>query len=216
MLEYLVGRLAEALTKGDVFELFGLLEKRYKTVSKICERIGIERKTFYHWKNTRQINAETKVKALKAALEEHPIATLEFLAKKTKTMTKDVLAYLMVLLRQEILSEEDPEKLAELVKEAESIINEYSTSIIEYLRHEAGDLVEAVHSRGHELKIVLSTPSVEEGIEMWPKFASSSDKGALSYSSAGTALLTGATIAPVTSSQFSSPVKLEERKWNIP
>jgi len=45
MFEHLAKHFAEMLTKGDVFELFRMLEQRYGTISKVCERIGIERRT---------------------------------------------------------------------------------------------------------------------------------------------------------------------------
>jgi len=158
MFEYLAKGFAEVLTKGDVFELFKMLEQRYGTILKVCERIGIERKTFYHWRSARQINIETKIKVLKVALEDHPIDTLEFLARKTKGKTKEALEFLLEFLRREILTEEKPEKLEDLVKKAEEIIDEYSIPLIEYLRHEVDSLVEAVHSRGYEFRITPITP----------------------------------------------------------
>jgi len=77
MFEYLAKGFSEMLTKGDVFELFRMVERHYGTISKVCKRIGIERRTFYHWKSAQQINVDTKVKVLKVALEEHPIDTLD-------------------------------------------------------------------------------------------------------------------------------------------
>ncbi len=153
MFEHLAKRFADILTKGDVFELFRLLEQRYGSISRACEKIGIERKTFYHWKNAKQINFETKVKVLKVALEEHLIDTLEFLAGKSKKLTKEILEYLIEVLRREILTEDDRKKLNNLIKRAEEIVNEYSIPIIEYLRHELDGLVEAARNRGYELKI---------------------------------------------------------------
>ena len=95
LFEYLAKRFAEMLTKGDVMELFRMLEQRYGTISKVCERIGIERRTFYHWRYAKQINNETKAKVLRVALEEHPIDTLEFLARKSRGRTKEVLLSLI-------------------------------------------------------------------------------------------------------------------------
>ena len=158
MFEYLARRFAEILTKGDVYELFRLLEQRYGTISEVCERIGIERRTFYHWRNAKQINVETKVKVLKVALEEHPIDTLEFLARKSRGRTREILEYLIELLRNEILSEENPEKLRTLAKKTEEIINEYSIPVIEFLRHEVSNLIEVIHSKGYRLKVSQIIP----------------------------------------------------------
>lgn len=152
MFEHLARGFAEILTKGDVFELFKMLEQRYGTILKVCERIGIERRTFYHWKDAKQIGIETKYKVLKAALEEYPVDTLEFLAKKSRNKTKEVLEFLLEFLRREILTEEEPEKLRELVKKAKEVIDEHSIPPIEYLRYEVNSLAEAIHSRGYELE----------------------------------------------------------------
>ncbi len=158
MFEHLAERFAEILTKGDVHELFRLLEQRYGTISEVCERIGIERRTFYHWRNAKQINVETKVKVLRVALEEHPIDTLEFLARKSRGRTREILEYLIELLRNEILSEENPEKLEALAKKTEEIINEYSIPVIEFLRHEVSNLIEVIHSKGYRLKVSQIIP----------------------------------------------------------
>jgi len=166
MFEHLVKSFAEFLTKGDVFELFRTLEQRYGTISRVCERIGIERRTFYHWRNARQINIETKVKVLKVAMEEHPIDTLEFLARKSRGRTKEVLEYLLEFLRREILTEEEPKRLEDLTRKAKEIIDEYSIPLIEYLRHEVDSLVEAVHSRGYELRIAPVTPTSIFGVQV--------------------------------------------------
>ncbi len=153
MFEYLARRFAEMLTKGDVMELFRMLEQRYGTISRVCERIGIERRTFYHWRYAKQINSETKAKVLRVALEEHPIDTLEFLARKSRGRTKEVLELLIEFLRRGIIEEEDPKRAEELAKRAEDIINEFSIPITEYLHHEIAGLIEAAHSRGFEMKI---------------------------------------------------------------
>jgi len=152
LFEYLAKRFAEVLTKGDVMDLFRKLEQHYGTISKVCERIGIERKTFYHWRYARQVTNETKAKVLRVALEEYPIDTLEFLARKSRDRMKEVLELLIEFLRREIIEEEDKEA-EELVKRAEDIINEFSIPITEYLRHEISGLIEVAYSRGFEIKV---------------------------------------------------------------
>ena len=152
LFECLARRFAEMLTKGDVMELFRMLEERHGTISKACERIGIERRTFYHWRDAKQISSETKAKVLKVALEEHPIDTLEFLARKSRGRTKEVLELLIEFLRRGIIEEEDSKRAEELVKRAEDVINEFSTPITEYLHHEIARLIEAAYSRGFEIK----------------------------------------------------------------
>jgi len=153
LFEYLARRFAEVLTKGDVMDLFRKLEQHYGTISKVCERIGIERKTFYHWRYAKQITSETKAKVLRVALEEYPIDTLEFLARKSRDRMKEVLELLIEFLRRGIIEEEDPRKAEELVKRAEGIINEFSIPITEYLHHEIAGLIESAYSRGFELEI---------------------------------------------------------------
>ena len=153
MFEHLARRFAEVLTKGEVFELFRMLEQRYGTISRVCERIGIERRTFYHWKYAKQINRETKFKVLEAALEEHPIDTLEFLARRSRGRTKEVLELLLEFLRRDVLEEEDPRRAREFAKKAEEVINEFSIPITEYLHHEIAELIEAAYSRGLEIRV---------------------------------------------------------------
>jgi len=153
LFENLARHFAEMLTKGDLMELFRMLEQRYGTISKVCERIGIERRTFYHWRYAKQVNSETKAKVLRVALEEHPIDTLEFLARKSRGRTKEVLELLIEFLRRWIVEEEDLKKAEGLVKRAENIINEFSIPITEYLHHEIAGLIEAAYSRGFEIRI---------------------------------------------------------------
>jgi len=159
MFEQIVKRYAEILTKGDVYELFKKLEKLYGTIVRACEKIGIERKTFYHWKNAKQINNETKAKILKVALEEYPIDTLEFLAKRSRSRTREILELLIEFIRREILEEENYEKVKETAKKAEKIINEFSIPLTEYLRREIAMLIEAAYTKGIEIKIKPHTAS---------------------------------------------------------
>lgn len=167
----LVNRFAESLTKGDVVELFRILEERYGTISKVCERVGIERRTFYHWREARQINVETKAKILQVALEEYPIDTLEFLARKSIWRTREALELLLELLRRLIVEEEDPEKVRMLIKKAEDIVKEFSTPVTEYLREEISAVMEASLSRG--LKTELQPQRTEFSMNIDIKLSTS-------------------------------------------
>jgi len=169
--QQLVNRFAESLTKGDVVELFRILEERYGSISKVCERVGIERRTFYHWREARQINVETKVKILQVALEEYPIDTLEFLARKSMWRTREVLELLLEMLRRLIVEEEDPEKIRMLSKKAEEIVKEFSTPVTEYLREEISAVMEASLSRG--LRIEFQPQRIEFGMNIDIRFYSS-------------------------------------------
>lgn len=155
--EHLAQRFAEILTKGDVMELFKMLERRYGTVSKVCEMVGIERRTFYHWQYAKQINSGTKAKVLRVALGKYPIDTLEFLARKSRDRTKELLEILIEFLRRGIVEEEDPKKAEELARRAEEIIGEFSVPVTEYLRHEIANLIEDSLSRGFRIEISLHT-----------------------------------------------------------
>lgn len=209
MVEYLAKRFAEILTKGEVFELFRLLEQRYRTISRVCEKIGIERKTFYHWRNAKQINLETKAKVLKAALEEHPIDTLEFSARRTKAKTKEILEILMEMLRREIIAEEEPEKLKSLVKKAEEIIEEYSIPITEYLSHEIDGLINAAHSKGYELRVTPVAPTIPVTLEVEPK------EEEPVWTSSATMVEFCAPAASATKQQFSTSHKEQELMYLI-
>ncbi len=153
LFEYLARRFAEMLTKGDVLELFRMLEQRHGTISSVCERVGIERKTFYNWKYAKQISTETKFKVLKVALEEHPIDTLEFLARKSRERTKEILELLLELLYKEMLEEKDHVRAERTAKRAEEILNEFSIPITEYLRHGIAKLIKVAYNRGFNIRI---------------------------------------------------------------
>jgi len=142
MLEQTIKRFAGLLTKGDVLDLFKMLEKRYAAIARTCARIGIERKTFYNWENAKKINLETKEKVLRAALEDYPLDTLEFLAKKSKERCIEALSSAFVLLRRNMLEEQDPQKLRELAEMAKNILNEFSIPMTEFLEPEISALVE--------------------------------------------------------------------------
>ena len=166
MSEDLARMFAGILTKGDVFELFKMLEQRYGTISETCARIGIERKTFYNWRNARQMSIGTKIKVLAAALEEHPINTLEFIAGRARGKTKEALEFLIEFLYREILMEEEPKRLEELAIKAREIIDEYSTPITEYLAHEIDNLREVVLSKGYRLETISTKPVVSLSVQM--------------------------------------------------
>ena len=136
MAKYLVNLLADMLTKGDTYDLFKLLRERYNSISEICKRIGIERETFYHWRHAKQINIETKRKILSAVLDEYPVNTLEFLARKLRERSIGTLSLLFEVLCREIKAENDREKLRKLVKRSKGIIEEFSVPLTEYLNHE--------------------------------------------------------------------------------
>jgi len=148
MSEHTIKKYAEMLTKGDTYELFTVLQNKYGTIAETCEKIGIERKTFYNWKHARQINLNTKIKLLRLSLEEYPIDTLEFLAKKTKTRNIEVLSYLLEVIRRIILEENKKEKLAAFSTTISRIINEYSIPPIEYLNHELYHVLELMKKKG--------------------------------------------------------------------
>jgi len=152
LFEYFARRFAEVLTKGDVVELFRMLEQRYGSVSRVCERVGIERRTFYNWRVAKQVSGETKAKILRAALEEAPIDTLEFLARKLRDRLREVLELLIEFLRRE-LAEESPERVEEVVRRVERLLTEFSTPVTAYLHHEVARLVETARSRGLEIRV---------------------------------------------------------------
>ncbi len=146
-MEYLARRYSEMLTKGDVIQLFSMLRDKYGTIDEVCKRVGIERKTFYNWRTVRQINLDTKTKILKTALEELPIETLEFLAKRSRDRTVEILSYLIEALHDKIIHENDPNKLRSLASKSEEIVEEFSVPLTDYLHHEIDNLRKLVFQR---------------------------------------------------------------------
>ena len=166
MLGYVAERFAEVLTKGDVVELFRMLEQRYGTVSGVCERVGIERRTFYNWRSARWVTGETKAKVLRVALEEYPVDTLEFLARKSMERARELLELLIEYLRRGIAEEEDMGKVEELARRAESIVREFSVPVTEYLRNMIYSLIEATYSRGFRIEVMMYAgyPSIQQHV----------------------------------------------------
>lgn len=153
MYEYIVERFAGLLTKGDVMELFKLLERRYATIARVCERVGIERKTFYNWRTVREISPETKAKILRAALEEYMLDVLEFLAIKSRERCVEILSITIEHLRREMLAEESPQRLRELVKATERLLNNFSAPITDFLTQEMSALMETATWKGQQITL---------------------------------------------------------------
>ena len=135
------------LTKGDVTQLFNMLRDKYGTIDEACKRIGIERKTFYNWRIVKQMNLSTKVKVLKTALDELPIETLGFLAKRSRDRTIEILSYLIEALYDTIVHENDPDRLRSLASKSEEVVEEFSVPLTNYLYHEIDNLRKLVFQR---------------------------------------------------------------------
>jgi hypothetical protein len=146
-MEYLARRYSEMLTKGDVTQLFNMLRDKYGTIDEACKRIGIERKTFYNWRIVKQMNLSTKVKVLKTALDELPIETLGFLAKRSRDRTIEILSYLIEALYDTIVHENDPDRLRSLASKSEEVVEEFSVPLTNYLYHEIDNLRKLVFQR---------------------------------------------------------------------
>jgi len=158
MVEYLVEKMSEVLSKGDILELFKELEKVHGSVSKVCQLAGIERKTFYHWSKAREIKKETRVKIIRLALQSMPLKTLEFLIDKSLNLSIELLSTLFQFLFEKAVS--NPESTSVKYYNAfRRIYKKYDVSLIDPIRSEVHRLLKILERRFEHKSMEISISS---------------------------------------------------------
>jgi len=105
MFSSLVERHAYLLDVEDAIDLFDNLARIYHGIKGASARCGIARSTRYIWEEAEYIKLETKKKVLDASLNERPAETLDFLMKKSKENTADLLLMYLSIIYQRALDE---------------------------------------------------------------------------------------------------------------
>lgn len=105
MVSSLAERYAHLLDVEDVIDLFDNLAGIYNGIEGASARCGIARSTPYGWEEAEYIKLETKKKVLDASLNERPTETLDFLMKKSKEKTADLLLMYLSIIYQRALDE---------------------------------------------------------------------------------------------------------------
>lgn len=159
---YLAEKHAHLLSKDDVLELFRDLEEAYKgNLSEACRKCKIQRKTKYDWIRTRSLKLSTKKKVLKALIEIKPERTLDFLLKRSKETTLELLSInLSNVYAKAMVEGVSRRSFIDAIKKFEEIKNEY-VGLIWELEEELGDMRYHIRERASILNVPLPRESVE-------------------------------------------------------
>lgn len=156
---------ADLLTKGDVMQLFRVLE-RTGSISEACRLAGIDRKTVYNWEKVKEVRRETKVKVLAAALELSPKETLEFVADRAVERAAEVASHLLALTFELAMRAKSREEFEKLYAEFHRLLKKYDRPLLEGMKYELNELRHLLERRAARLGLTaLSTtphPSPKE------------------------------------------------------
>jgi len=155
MSKHLADKYAELLTKGDVIELFKLIENRFGTIKGACKAIGIERKTFYDWKKpVKEIKIETKRKLLNFLLKEHPIDVLEFLTDRSVKRSTELLKLTLSTIYEHAI-ESDVMKFQVLTSRFIDVISKYDKPLTDYIETEISDMITSLLRKSEKLGVSI-------------------------------------------------------------
>ncbi|WP_457549685.1 hypothetical protein [Archaeoglobus sp.] len=163
----------DLLSKRDVLALMNeIIEACEGNVSKACDLVGIERKTYYNWKEFAKsvkskwtIKPECKEKVLATALMLNPIDTLDKLTSKAFNKTCNLLYFTLSTIHGKILDSEDVKEKEKLIDELIKFIEKYDISPVERLSVEINDMLADIKDEcpwyNFEQKLKISTRPFE-------------------------------------------------------
>jgi len=157
-MEIIAYKYSEILTKGDIIDLFKMLEEN-KTLSEICRKIGIDRKTVYNWKKVKEIKRNTKIKILAEALKTKPKETLEFIADKSIERTTEILSELFTILYEQAMKAENPKEFIKVYEEFRRTLTKYNNPPLKEIASEISELLYRLNRKAQKYNI-LSSPIV--------------------------------------------------------
>lgn len=136
----------DLLTKKDTIELFeDIATSCNGNVSEACKLVGIERKTYYNWKeNVKSITPDSKIRVLIAALKNNMTQILDKLATKSFNKTCRLLYLKLSTIHEKILESEDIEERINLVDEFISTIAKFDSTPVEHLNVEINDMLSSI------------------------------------------------------------------------
>jgi hypothetical protein len=119
--------------------------------ARIC---GLERKTTYGWKRTREIRLKTRKKILTALIENLTEETLDFIVQRSAESSADVLRIFLSALYEKAMDEHiaTPE-FVRLASKFDQIRQKYSGLVVENLASEVGNMLGYFMERVDELGI---------------------------------------------------------------
>jgi len=139
----------DLLSKRDVLALMDeIIEACDGNVSKACKLVGIQRRTYYNWKEHAKslkskwsIKSKSKEKVLTTALMLNPIDTLDKLTLKAFNKTCSLLYFTLSMIHGKILDSEKIEEQEKLIDEFVKLIKKHDISPVEHLSVEINDML---------------------------------------------------------------------------
>ena len=167
----LARKYSEILTKGEIMELFKLLEEK-GSLSEACRMAGIDRKTVYNWEKVMEMRKSTKEKVLRTALSLKPMEIAEFLADKTLEKATNIIARLLMHTYEKAMNASNKDEFQKYYKEFTRAQKKYDISIMELIRPETERLFRALKAKARGLNLALleiyatTSQSSTEGIKL--------------------------------------------------
>ena len=151
-MEDLAKKYSEILTKGEVMELFKLLEEE-GSLSKTCRLVGIDRRTVYDWSKVKEIRRKTKEKVLRVGLSLKPIEVAEFLADKTIEKAVDIVARLLIHVYERAMKSKEKEDFQKYYDKFLQLKDKYDKPITESIKPEIEELLRNLETRAGKWEI---------------------------------------------------------------
>jgi len=150
----LADKFADILTGNDVLELFKRLEESLGSLRKAASRCGLQRKTVYDWKRTRNLELPTKRKVLRTLLETNTEETLEYMVKRSSETTAELLStYLTTLCERAAEPEIDQAQFQFLMERFEKVRKENAGMIADKLETEVANMLSILEAGAVALKM---------------------------------------------------------------
>jgi hypothetical protein len=138
----------------DVIYLFERLEKTVGNKKKAARLCGLERKTTYGWKETREIRLKTKKKILAALIENLTEETLDFIVQRSVSASADVLRIYLSALYEKAMDENlTASEFLRLASKFDEIKQRYSGLVVEHLGIQVGNMLRNIPERARELGV---------------------------------------------------------------
>lgn len=146
-------KYANLLTGEDVVRLFELLETVIGSKTDAAKICGLERKTTYGWKTTKEIKLKTKKKVLAALIENLTEETLQFMSEKSVQASVDILRTYLFAIYERAVNETKASNFLRLASKFEESKQKYAGLIAEHLETEVGNMSELITEKASELRV---------------------------------------------------------------
>lgn len=154
MSSIIVEKYAHLLAMKDIVDLFQRLEETVGNKTEAARMCGLERKTTYGWKLTREIRLKTKKKILAALIENLTEETLDFIVQRSAEASADVLRIYLSALYEKTMDENmTVPEFIRLTSKFNQIKQKYAGLVVDRLQVEVGNMSRHIVERADELGI---------------------------------------------------------------